>query len=101
LIISTNSQNGKKLNTTVQATKFINANIIGPETFVVNKKTFAAGKNIKPTNLSTTNAKGKITTFFKLLKIFLILILKLLFGSFQVIYKAIRVFIGKWTRFKD
>lgn len=76
-------------------------NIIGPENFVVNKKTFAAGKNIKPTNLSTTNAKGKITTFFKLLKIFLILILKLLFGSFQVIYKAIRVFIGKWTRFKD
>jgi nucleoid DNA-binding protein len=76
-------------------------NITGPENFVVNKKTFAAGKNIKPTNLSITIAKGKITTFFKLLKIFLILILKLLFGSFQVIYKAIRVFIGQRTRFKD
>jgi hypothetical protein len=34
-------------------------------------------------------------------KILLILILKLLFGSFQVIYKAIRVFIGQWTRSKD
>ena len=35
------------------------------------------------------------------IKILLILILKLLFGSFQVIYKATRVFIGQWTRFKD
>jgi hypothetical protein len=76
-------------------------NITGPENFVVNKKTFAAGKNIKPTNLSITTAKGKITTFFNFLKILVILILKLLFGSFQVIYKAIRVFIGQWTRFKD
>jgi nucleoid DNA-binding protein len=76
-------------------------NIPDPENFVVNKKTFAAGKNIKPTNLSITIAKDKITAFFKLLKILLILILKLLFGSFQVIYKAIRVFIGQWTRSKD
>ena len=44
-------------------------NTTGPENFVVNKKTFAAGKNIKPTNLSITIAKDKITTFFKLLKI--------------------------------
>ena len=76
-------------------------NTTGPENFVVNKKTFAAGKNIKPTNLSITIAKDKITTFFKFLKILVILILKLLFGSFQVIYKAIGVFIDQWTRFKD
>ena len=76
-------------------------NITGPENLVVNKKTFAAGKNIKPTNLRITLAKGKISTFFQLLEIFLVLILKLLFGSFQVIYKAIRAFIGQWTRFKD
>ena len=76
-------------------------NITGRENFVVNKKAFAVGKNIKPTNLRITLAEGKITTFFKLLEIFLILILRLLFGSFQVIYKAIRAFIGQWTRFKD
>jgi hypothetical protein len=57
-------------------------NITGPENVVVNKKTFAVGRIIKPTNLSITIAKDKITTFFNLLKILLILILKLLFGSF-------------------
>ena len=76
-------------------------NITGRENFVVNKKAFAVGKNIKPTNLRITLAKGKISTFFQLLEIFLVLILKLLFGSFQVIYKAIRAFIGQRTRFKD
>jgi hypothetical protein len=76
-------------------------NITGPENFVADKRTFAAEKNIKPTNLSITIAKDKIATFFKPLKILVILILKLLFGSFQVIFKAIRVFIGQWTRFKN
>ena len=76
-------------------------NITGPENFVANKKTFAVGRIIKPKNLSTTNAKDKITTFIKLLEILLILILKLLFWSFQAIYKAIRVFIGQLTRSKD
>ena len=76
-------------------------NITLPENFAVNKKTFAVGRIIKPTNLSITIAEDKITTFFNLLKILLILILKLLFWSFQVIYNAIRVFIGQWTRSKN
>jgi len=76
-------------------------NITGTKNIYVSKKSFSVGENTKPTILSITIAKNEIITFFKFLEIFVILILKLLFGSFQVIYKTIRAFIGIWTRFRD
>jgi len=44
--------------------------------------------------------EDKLKTFFDFCYILLMLILRLLFGSFQIIYKAIRAFIGKWSRFR-
>jgi hypothetical protein len=75
-------------------------NITGTKNIDVSKKSFSVGENTKPTILSTITAKDEITTFFKFYKILVRLILRLLFGCFQMIYKAIRVFIGKWTRFR-
>jgi hypothetical protein len=75
-------------------------NITGTKNIVVSKKTFGVGENIKPKILSIIIAKDEITNFFKFFKILGMLIMRLLFGCFQMIYKAIRVFIGKWTRFR-
>ena len=75
-------------------------NITGTKSIVVNKKTFGVGKNIKPPILSIIIAKEEITTFFKFFKILVMLILRLLFWGFQFIYKEIKRFICKWTRFR-
>ena len=75
-------------------------NITGIKNVVVSNKTVGGGKNIRPTILNIIIAKDEFTTFFKSFKILVMLILRLLFGCFQMIYKAIRVFIGKWTRFR-
>jgi len=71
--------------------------IAGTKNICVSKKSFSVGEKTKPTILSTIITKDKITTFFKFFIILAILILRLLFGCFQMIYKAIRVFIGKWV----
>jgi hypothetical protein len=67
---------------------------------VVSNKTSGAGKKIKPIILNKTITKDKLKTFFNFCKIWVMLILKLLFGCFQIICKVTRVFIGKWTRFR-
>lgn len=72
-------------------------NIAGTKTIKVSKKSFSVRKNTKKTILSSIIAKDKITSFFKFFIILAILILRLLFGCFQMIYKAIKVFIGKWV----
>ncbi len=76
-------------------------NITGTEKINVSRQSFGVGENTKPTISSTIIAKDKIKTFFKFFIILATLILKLLFGCFQMIYKAIRVFIVQVTRFKD
>jgi hypothetical protein len=72
-------------------------NIAGTKNIKVSKKSFSVSKNTKQTILSTIIAKDKITPFFKFFIILVMLILRLLFGCFQMIYKAIKVFIGKWV----
>ena len=72
-------------------------NISGTKNIDVGKKSFGIKQNTKPTISSTIIAKDKIATFFKFSIILVILILRLLFSCFQMIYKAIRVFIGKWV----
>ena|GEM_PF-512463 len=72
-------------------------NITGIKNINVNNKSFGARENTKPIISSTIIAKDKITTFIKFFIIAAILILRLLFGCFKMIYKAIRVFIGKWV----
>jgi hypothetical protein len=73
-------------------------NIAGPENMVFSKKTLGVSENTKPTISSIIIARNAITAFFKLFKTVVMLILGLLFGCIQIISKAIRVFIGKWTR---
>jgi len=75
-------------------------NITGTKSIGVSKKAFGVEENTKPTTLSTIIAKDEITIFFNFFKILVMLILRLLFGCFQMIYKAIRVFIGRWTQFR-
>jgi hypothetical protein len=76
-------------------------NITGTEKINVSRQSFGVGKNTKPTISNKIIAKDKIATFFKFFIILATLILKLLFGCFQMIYKAIRVLIVQVTRFKD
>jgi hypothetical protein len=71
--------------------------ITGIKNINVSNKSFDAKENTKPTISSTIIAKDKITTFIKFFIILAILILRLLFGCFKMIYKSIRVFIGKWV----
>ena len=76
-------------------------NIAGTKSIGVIKKSFSIGENTKLTVLSTIITKDKITTFFKFFIILVMLILRLLFVSFRVVYKTIRTFIGQKTRLKD
>jgi hypothetical protein len=75
-------------------------NRAGLKNVFVNHKSYGAGINIKPIILNKITTKNKLKTFFNFCNILAMLILRLLFGCFQMIYKAIRVFIDKWTRFR-
>ena len=76
------------------------SNIAGIKNVVVNHKTYGAGTNIKSIIVNKVFSK-KITAFFNLFKLSVMLILKLLFGFFQIVYRVSGAFIDKWTRFRD
>jgi hypothetical protein len=72
----------------------------GTKSAPVGNKTFGAGINRKPAIVSKDDTKEKLRAFFKFCSLLLILILKLLFGCFQIIRKTAGVFIDRWTRFR-
>ena len=67
---------------------------------IVSNKTYGAGINIEPIIVNKGDTKDKLKVFFNFCKLLLILILKLLFGCFKIVYKVSRAFIDKWTRFR-
>jgi hypothetical protein len=67
---------------------------------VVNNKLLGGGVKIEPIVLKKVITKDKLKTFFNFCKILVILILKLLFGCFQIICKLTRVYVGKWKKFR-
>ncbi len=72
----------------------------GTNNVVVNHKTNDAGINIKPIIANKCDAKEKFEALFNFCKTWVMLILKLLFGCFQIVYRVSRIFIDKWTRFR-
>jgi len=67
---------------------------------VANHKTYGAGINIKPIIVNKGDTKEKLESLFNFCKTLVMLILKLLFGCFQIVYKVSSAIIDKWTRFR-
>ena len=67
---------------------------------IVSNKTYGAGINIEPIIVNKGDTKDKLKAFFYFCKLLMMLILKLLFGCFKIVYKVSRAFIDKWTRFR-
>jgi hypothetical protein len=76
-------------------------NVTGTKNIDVSEKSFGAREYLKPSILTIIFAKDKITAFFKFSIILAMLILRLLLGCFQTIYKAITAITGKWTLFRN
>ena len=74
----------------------------GTENIVANHKTYGAGINIKikPIIVNKGDTKEKFEALFNFFKTVVMLILRLLFGCFQIVYKVSRAIIDKWTRFR-
>ena len=72
----------------------------GTKNIVANHKTYGSGINIKPIIVNKGDTKEKFEALFNFFKTLVMLILKLLFGCFQIVYEVSRVFIDKWTRFR-
>ena len=72
----------------------------GTKNIVANHKTYGAGINIKPIIVNKGDTKEKFEALFTCCKIWLMFILKLLFGFFQIVFKVSRAIIDKWTRFR-
>jgi hypothetical protein len=74
----------------------------GTENIVANHKTYGAGINIKikPIIVNKGDTKEKFEALFNFFKTVVMLILRLLFGCFQIVYKVSRAIIEKWTRFR-
>ena len=72
----------------------------GTKNIFANHRTYGAGINIKPIIVSKGDKKEKLEALFNFCKTFVMLILKLLFGCFQIVYKVSRAIIDKWTRFR-
>ena len=73
----------------------------GTKNVVVNHKTYGDGENIRPITVKKGDTKEKLKAFFNFYELLLMLILKLLFGCLQIVYKVSRAFIDKWTRFRS
>jgi hypothetical protein len=67
---------------------------------VAKYKKYGAGINIKPIIVNKGNTKEKFEALFNFFKTLVILILRLLFGCFQIVYKVSTAIIDKWTRFR-
>lgn len=72
----------------------------GTQNVAANHKTYGAGINIKPIIVNKGDTKEKLEALFNFCKTWVMLILKLLFGCFQIVYKVSRAIIEKWTRFR-
>jgi hypothetical protein len=72
----------------------------GTKNIVANHKTYGAGINIKPIIVNKGDTKEKFEALLNFFKTWVMLILKLLFGCFQILYKVSRAIIDKWTRFR-
>ena len=72
----------------------------GTKNVVANHKTYGAGINIKPIIVNKGDTKEKLEALFYIFKTLAMLILKLLFGSFQIVFKVFRIFIDRWSRFR-
>jgi len=72
----------------------------GTKNIVANHKTYGAGINIKPIIVNKGDTKEKFESLFNFFKTWVMLILRLLFGCFQIVYKVSRAIIDKWTRFR-
>ena len=72
----------------------------GTKNIVANHKTYGAGINIKPIIMNKGDTKQKFEALFNFFKTLVMLILRLLFGCFQIVYKVSRAIIDKWTRFR-
>ncbi len=72
----------------------------GTKNVVANHKTYGAGINIKPIIVNKGDTKEKFEALFNFCKTLVMLILKLLFGCFQIVYKVSRAIIDKWNRFR-
>jgi len=72
----------------------------GTKNIVANHKTYGAGINIKPIIVNKGDTKEKFEALFNFFKTLVMLILRLLFGCFQIVYKVSRAIISKWTRFR-
>ena len=67
---------------------------------IFSNKTYGAGINIKPIIVNKGDTKEKFEFLFNFFKTLVMLILRLLFGCFQIVFKVSRVIIEKWTRFR-
>jgi hypothetical protein len=72
----------------------------GTKNIVANHKTYGAGINIKPIIVNKGDTKEKFESLFNFFKTLVMLILRLLFGCFQIVYKVSRAIIEKWTRLR-
>ena len=72
----------------------------GTKNIVANYKTYRAGINNKPIIVNKSDTKGKLESLFNFCKTWVMLILKLLFGCFQIVYEVFRAIIEKWTRLR-
>jgi hypothetical protein len=72
----------------------------GTKNAFANHKRYSGGINIKPIIVNKGDTKEKLQTLFNFCKTWVMLILKLLFGCFQIVYKFSRAIIDKWTRFR-
>jgi hypothetical protein len=72
----------------------------GTKNVVANHKTYGAGINIKPIIVNKGDTKEKLEALFNFCKTWVMLILKLLFGCFQIVYNVSRAINDKWTRFR-
>ena len=72
----------------------------GTKNIFANHKTYGAGINIKPIIVNKGDTKEKLEALFNCCKTWVMLIIKLLFGCFKIVYKVSRAFIDKWTRFR-
>lgn len=68
---------------------------------VIENETSGTGIKIKPIISNKIITEDKLKTFFNFCNIWVMLILRLLLGCFQMMYKAIRVLIGRWDRFRN
>ena len=77
-----------------------NLNRTGTKNVVVNHKVHGAGINTKPVIANKDDPKEKLKVFLSFCKPWVILILRILFKCFQMIYSVVRFLIGKWNRFR-